>query len=285
MLKRRQDRQKEIPGANESPEKDLGSRRGVDYERVELPGELLPVRHEHDGAMVFPTPTKYSGTASDRGVVRFRSRKPKRVFTQGRKLGQRAAHPVYAEILGDMTSLPIDGFIAKATARGKPTPEGQHYKEMLGLFVQVMRGELGYSPAAIQKLTGLSPSQVTRLSAHELPWLRSRWGEIADCVDRPVPTRRIDRDSYTAPQRHEHPAHRTRFGANQSRMTEDALTSTLAALTEKVVALEAKVADLKQQTRVHAANQVAHADRLDLLEGLGRPKAPRDASALLDHLT
>lgn len=279
MRERNQDWQA-IPGANESPAKDLGSRRGVDYERVELPGAILPERHEHAGQAIFPTPTEYSGTASDRGVVRYRSKKPKRAFTQNRKLGSRAAPPVYVKILAAMATPAgtTEDLITGATARGKPTARGQRCKEMLALFVQVMR-HTGYSPAAVQQVTGLSPSQVTRLSAHELPGLRS----VADRVDWPAPTRFIDRETYTAPTRANHPARRTKFGANNSQ-TEEALRSTLDMLEEKVATLEADVVELKQQAGVLAANQFEQADRLDLLEGLGQPKAPRDVSAMLDRL-
>jgi hypothetical protein len=292
-MKRKQEWQQEIPGAAEKPEPQFDDRRGARYDMDALPGEVIPQRHKHDGATVFPFETEcekayWQGSGHNLGHELMhrehlgRHRKPKRVFTQGRKFGSRAAPPVYTKILAAMATPAgtVDELVTGATARGKPTVRGQRCKEMLALFVQMMR-EVGYSPAAIQGLTGLSPSQVTRLSANELRGLRS----VADRVDWSMPsTRRIDRDSYTAPSRTEHPAHRTGFGANQ---TEDAAHRARREKTEDAVnqaEMEAVVIELQQTVAVLATNQVVQADRLDLLEGLERPKAPRDTSAMFERL-
>jgi hypothetical protein len=102
---------------------------------------------------------------------------------------------------------------------------------------------------------------------------------IADRVEWPTMSRWITPDSYTAPQRLDHPARRTRFGANNTR-TEEALRSRIDILEEKVAAIEASVVDLKQQAGVLAANQVEHADMLDSL----LPRRAADVGDLLKRL-
>jgi hypothetical protein len=64
--------------------------------------------------------------------------------------------------------------------------------------------------------------------------------------------------------------------------TEEPHLNTLDVLTEKVAALEAKVAELRAQSGVLAANQVAQADRIDLLAGLETRAS--DERAMLDRL-